>query len=48
MQQARERGLSASVLDKGRVASKIITNKSDIRNYSVGVHNSNEKRIPPS
>ena len=35
--QARERGLSASALDQGRVASQI-RNKSDARNYSVGVH----------
>ena len=35
--QPRERGLSASALDQGRVVSQI-RNKSDIRNYSVGVH----------
>ena len=33
----RERGLSASALDQGRVASQI-RNKNDARNYSVGVH----------
>jgi len=33
----RERGLSASALDQGRVASHI-RNQKEARNYSVGVH----------
>lgn len=35
--QARERGLSASALDQGRVAQQL-RSKNDPRNYSVGVH----------
>ena len=35
--QARERGLSASALDQGRVAQQL-RGKNDPRNYSVGVH----------